>query len=138
MAFWLDLLLALFSQLSGSLENQQPHNHGSYRKWQPCNPGGAGRSGVELHKKFYLHSIVTIWLISQPLEKNPFRVLLLFDLTQNTCWRKSPIPRAFVKKISGDYLISQTNTSLTRNLKVRQGKCDVHRGFWNCHICLGI
>lgn len=48
---------------------------------------GSGRLDLELHKKFYLYNTVTIWIISQPLEK-----LLLFDLTQNTNGKKYLYP----------------------------------------------
>lgn len=73
---------------------------------------------------------LSLFDLSHSLWKSPFKVVVLSDLTQNTCWRKSLSLGHVSKNISGDYLTSQINKRLTRNLKGRLGKCDVHRGFW--------
>ena len=69
--------------------------------------------------------------------------MLLFDQTQDTCWRKkNPISRAFVrkkKKISSECLTSQTN-ELDKEHKKEEDKGNVTftGGFEKSVVFLGI
>ena len=61
-------IITLFPALHSDLENQS-HNRVTVKDGRLGVTGGIGRSGLEPHRKFYLESIVTVWLFSQPGEK---------------------------------------------------------------------